>query len=134
MMESAMRRTHLCFATVLFLGCSITLRAERVQLEKPVTISTIKADKKPLDGKLVAYDDEGFELARGKDKTVTVRWSELAAPGVYNVRSSIVGPKASGNDWVEVGRAMLSVDGGGPFADRAFARAIKLDPKLDDVI
>jgi hypothetical protein len=134
MMELPMRRAHLCLAAALLFTASAALRAERVQLEKPVQISTVKADRRPLDGKLIAYDDEGFELARGKDKTVTVRWSELAAPGVYNVMSSIVGPRATGDDWVEVGRAMLRVDGGESFADRAFARAVKLDAKLQPVI
>jgi hypothetical protein len=106
------------------------LRAERVELEKPVQISTIKADRKPLDGRLVAYDEEGFELVRGKDKRVKVRWGELAAPGMYNVMSSILGPKAAGDDWIWVGRTMLEVKDGEPFAEKAFARAVKLDPKL----
>jgi hypothetical protein len=108
--------------------------AERVTVDRPVQISTVKADKKPLSGKLVAYDEEGFELARGKDKTVKVRWSELAAPGVYNVMSTIVGPRAGGEDWIWVGRTLLKVDGGAPFAERAFARALKLDPKLRGAI
>jgi hypothetical protein len=108
--------------------------AERVTLDKPVQISTVKADKKPLSGKLVAYDEEGFELARGKDKTVRVLWSELAAPGVYNVMSTIVGPRAGGEDWVWVGRTLFAVEGGEPFAERAFAKALKLDPKLLDAV
>jgi hypothetical protein len=106
------------------------LFAERVELEKPVQISTVKADRKPLAGKLVAYDDEGFELARGTDKTLRVKWDELAAPGAFNVRSAIIGPKARGEQWIEVGRTMLGVDGGEPFAARAFEKAVKLDPKL----
>ena len=121
-------------AVVLALGLAGAARAERVELAKPVQVSTVKADKKPLDGRLVAYDDEGFDLVRGKDKTLRVKWSELAAPGVYNVRSAIVGPKASGGDWVEVGRVMLKVEGGEPFAERAFARALRLDPKLREKI
>lgn len=105
-------------------------RADRVELEKPVPISTVKADKKPLDGRLVAYDEEGFELIRGRGRTVKVKWSDLAAPGVYNVRSAIIGPKANGEQWIEVGHIMLQVDGGEPFAERAFAKAVKLDPTL----
>ena len=127
-----MRRTPLALA--LLLVSTATLRAERVELDKPVQISTVRADRKPLDGRLVAYDDEGFELVRGKNKTVTVGWGELAAPGIYNVRASIIGPRAGGGEWVEVGRALLRVDGGEPFAERAFARALKLDPKLRDAV
>lgn len=123
-----MRQVHVIAIAALLL-VTPPLRAGRVELEKPVAISTIKADRKPLDGRLVAYDEEGFELVRGKDKTVKVRWSELAAPGLFNVRSAIAGPRAGADAWVEVGRAMLEVEGGEAFADRAFARALKLDPK-----
>ena len=109
-------------------------RAERVVLEKPVQVSTIKADKSPVEGKLVAYDDDGFELARGAGKTVTVKWSEMGPPGVFNILSTLVGPKAGGEDWVEVGRTMLRVEGGEPFADKAFDRALKVDPKLKEQV
>jgi hypothetical protein len=105
--------------------------ADRVTLEKPVTISTVKADKKPLDGRVVAYDEDGFELAQGKgNKTVTVSWDELGPPGQFNVRSALLGPKATGEQWLRLGRKMLELEGGATFADRAFARAVKLDPKL----
>src|SRR4051812_49059820 len=105
--------------------------ADRATLDKPVAISTVKADKKPLDGRVVSYDDEGFELAQGKgNKTVTVRWDELGAPGQFNVRSALLGPKATGEQWLELGRKLSGVEGGNAFADRAFARAVKLEPRL----
>ena len=105
-------------------------RADRVTLDRPVAISTVRADKKPLDGRVVAYDDDGFVLVQGKNKAVTVRWDELGPPGLFNVRSSLLGQKATGEEWLELGRTMLGVDGGAPFADRAFSRALKLNPKL----
>src|SRR3954447_14238035 len=124
-----MRFTLAC-VPILCLALCASLRAEKVTLEKPVQVSTLKADRKPLDGKVVAYDEEGFDLVKGKDKTIRVKWSELAAPGVYNVKASIAGPKATGEQWINVGRDMLRIEGGEPFADKAFARAVKLDPKL----
>ena len=129
-MGSIRYRHVVALALSLVAAAAPPLRAERVELERPVQVSTVRADRKPLDGRLVAYDEDGFELLRGKDKTVKVRWSELAAPGVYNVMSAIAGPKAGAEEWLEVGRRMLRVEGGAPFADRAFARALKLDPKL----
>jgi hypothetical protein len=119
---------------LLCLAAAALARADKVQLDKPVPISTVKADRKPLDGKLVAYDEEGFDLVRGKDKTVRVKWSELAAPGVYNVTSTIVGPKAGAEDWMWVGRTMMGVKDGEPFADKAFARAVKIDPDLQKTV
>lgn len=106
------------------------VRAGRVALDKPIAISTLKADRKPLDGRLVAYDEDGFELARGKNKSITVRWSELGPPGLFNVRSAILRDKATGEQWLELGRKLLTIEGGAPFADRAFARAVKLDGRL----
>jgi hypothetical protein len=103
---------------------------EPVKLDKPVPVSTVKADRKPLDGRVVAYDDDGFDLLKGRDTAVRVRWDELAAPGVYNVRAAIIGPKAGGEEWVDLGRVMLRTKGGETLADRAFARALKLDPNL----
>ena len=125
-----MRLTPILAAALALHTAAVSLRADRVALERPVPISTVRADRKPLDGRLLSYDDDGFELAQGKNKTVTVHWSELGPPGIYNVRSSILGPKATGEQWVELGRTMMEVEGGVPFADRAFARAVKLDPKL----
>jgi hypothetical protein len=115
-------------AALLFAGACGA--AEPVKLDKPVPVSTVKADKKPLDGRLVSYDDVGFDLVRGRDKPVRVRWDELAAPGVYNVRAAIIGPRAGGEEWVELGRLMLRTKGGDALAERAFARAVKLDPNL----
>lgn len=130
MISPVMRLVPCVISAVLCLLPATPALAERIVLEKPVQISTVKADRRPLDGKLVAYDEEGFELIRGRDRTVKVKWSELAAPGVYNVRSAIVGPKGSGEQWIEVGRILLGVDGGEPFAERAFVKAVKLNPTL----
>ena len=109
-------------------------RAERVQLDKPVQVSTVKADKTPLSGRVSAYDDEGFELARGREKPVKVRWSELGPPGVFNVRSALLGPRATAEQWLELGGMLAAMQGGEPLAERAFARALKLDPKLKEVV
>src|SRR3954463_608766 len=102
---------HAALSILTLISCAALLaaapaaRRDKVTLEKPVSISTVKADKKPLDGRLVAYDEEGFELVRGREQqAVRVKWSELAAPGVYNVKASIAGPKATGEQWIDVGR------------------------------
>ena len=107
---------------------------EAVVLDKPVQISTVKADRTPLNGRVSAYDDDGFELARGREKPVKVRWSELGPPGVFNVRSAVLGPRATAEQWLELGRTMAAMEGGDPLAARAFARALKLDPQLKDEI
>src|SRR2546423_15279701 len=108
--RNPMRLTTLLVGAIVLHATAVSLRAERVTLDKPVQVSTVKADRKPLDGRLVSYDDDGFELAQGKNKTVTVHWSELGPPGVYNVRSTILGPKATGVQWLDLGRTMMEVE------------------------
>src|SRR5688500_478920 len=103
---------------------------EPVTLEKPGQVSTVKADKTPWAGRVGAYDDEGFELARGRDESLKVLWSELGPPGVFNVRSAVLGPNATAEQWLDLGRMMAAMEGGDPLAARAFAKALKLDPKL----
>ena len=49
-------RMTLSWGPIICLTLCAPLRAEKVTLEKPVQVSTLKADKKPLDGRLLSYD------------------------------------------------------------------------------
>ncbi len=103
------------------------------KLDKPVAISVQKTDKTHVAGKVQSYDDDGMEVSDNKGQTQTVRWDELDAKTVYATRQKFLGPRdASG--YVELGKLMLGVDAGQPFADKAFAAALKLDPNLKEQI
>lgn len=125
-------------STALFLGCVLLAGgpalAEKVTLDKPVRVETRKADKSKVSGRVVAYDDEGFELKVKGDETETVAWSDLNAQGVYVVRKALIAPKKDATEFIELGRMLLPLKDGKKWADKAFADALKLDPGFKEQI
>lgn len=107
--------------------------AEKVTLDKPVPVAQKKADKSKVAGRVVAYDDEGFDMKIKGGEVETVRWDELDAKAVFVVRKSLIGPKDA-LAHVELGRALLALDGGKPWADKAFAVALKIDPGFKEQV
>jgi hypothetical protein len=103
-------------------------RAETVTLDKPIRIDARKADKSKVSGRVVAYDEEGFELKVKGDETETIPWADLDAQGTYIVRKALVAPKKDATEFVELGRILLPLKDGAKWADKAFADALKLDP------
>jgi hypothetical protein len=82
---------------------------------------------------VTAYDDTSFELLKGNDQKVEVKWSELDAVNLYGVRSLLIG-KTDGQAWLSLGRDLRGMTGGEKLAERAFANALKADPKLKDAV
>jgi hypothetical protein len=113
-----------------------TAVAEKVTLDKPVPVAQKKADKSKINGRIVAYDEDGFDVKGKGDETQTVRWDELDARGVFVVRKSLIGPKDAVAH-LELGRILLGIEGGQEWAEKAFALALKIDPgfkgQVDDV-
>ena len=107
--------------------------AEKIKLPKPVPVSQKRVDKSKVVGQIVAYDDEGFDLRVKGGEVETVPWRELDAKGVYVIRKSLLNPKDS-LGLVELGKALLETKGGEEFAEKAFAAAVKLDPKLKEAV
>ena len=130
-----MRRACFTLVTVL-VGCVALVAgqaaAERVELEKPVPVNQKKADKSKISGRVVAYDDEGFDL-KVKGETQTVRWDELDARTVFVVRKSLLKPKDA-LAHVELGRMLLGLEGGKDWAEKAFTVALKIDPGFKEQI
>ncbi|MDB5296289.1 MAG: hypothetical protein JWO31_2272 [Phycisphaerales bacterium] len=102
--------------------------AEPVPLDKPVRVATTKADKSRLAGRVASYDDQGFSLLDDKDAARTVAWSDLPPKSVMEVYSTLL-PKGTAKDWIAAGQVMYQLDGGKDFGERAFARALRLDPQ-----
>jgi hypothetical protein len=114
--------------------------AEKVTLEKPVPVTQKKTDKSKIVGKIVAYDENGFDVAplklpKGQDVAVTenVGWDELDARTAYAVRKTLIDPKDPVAH-VELGRAMLGVEGGKEWSEKAFAIALRFDPTLKKTV
>ena len=119
-------------AVTCLLATSIAL-ADRVAVDKTVKVSITKADKSKLSGRVASYDQTSFDLVKPNDEHVEVKWSELDATTVFQIRSQLI-TKPEGPSWLNLGRDLRAIAGGEKLAERAFANAIKADPKLKDAV
>jgi hypothetical protein len=125
-------RFSLIWAVCLLTAASIVV-ADKVTLEKPVPVTQKKADKTKINGRIIAYDEDGFDVRVKAEEVETVKWDELDTKTRYAVRKSVLSLKdAAGH--VELGREMLDLEGGKELADKAFAVALKLDPSLKESV
>jgi hypothetical protein len=107
--------------------------AEKVTLEKSVPVSGKKGDKTKFAGRVVAYDEEGFELKGKAAEPQKIPWDDLDAKTQFAVRKQLIDAKDPAAH-VELGRALLGVEGAKELSEKAFAVALKLDPSLKDTI
>lgn len=110
-------------------AAAATPAAEPVKLDKPVRVSATATDKTKVVGRVASYDDAGFELLDEKNAAKTLKWSSLPAKSVMEVYAVLLA-KGTAQDWVAAGRVMYHLDGGKDYGERAFARALRLDPKV----
>lgn len=102
-------------------------------VDPPQRVKITKLDKTELAGMITSYDDDGFELMDAKKQTSKVSWDELSADTVMTLNERLV-RRATADDWFKLGKKLLTMPGGRAPAERAFARALKLDPKMKDQI
>jgi hypothetical protein len=107
--------------------------AERRKPAKPQPVSGVKLDKTPFKGRVIAYDDEGFELLVKEGVTSEVAWDEVDARSRYVVWKNLIDRKDAAAH-VELGRKLLAVEGGRDWAEKAFATAVQLDAKLKPAV
>jgi hypothetical protein len=124
----------LVLASMLLATASV-VRAERVVVDPPMKLVTYRGDRSEVAGQLVAYDDEGFELRAGKPDggtTQTVAWDELPPASVVQVHERLWATTGAAEQWLALGERLARRPGGKAAAERALARAVKLDPSLKD--
>src|SRR5688572_20001262 len=125
--RAIMLRRSVALALSLTLGASAF--AERVTVEPPLKLLTYRSDRTEIAGQLVAYDESGFDVRDAKGETKTVAWDELDAKNVLQVHTRLL-VKGTGEQWVALGERLIELPNGKAPAEKAFATAIKLDPKL----
>jgi hypothetical protein len=111
--------------------CPVCLLA--VELNPPVSINASKIDRTRIIGRITRYDEQSFTFIDRKNDTLTVPWTELDPANTYSVHERIYG-KGSAEQWVKLGKQLLVQRNGKVPAEKAFARALRLDPSLKDKI
>jgi hypothetical protein len=91
-------------------------------VDPPVAAKFRLADGVVIQGKLNAWDDEGFDGTFGRRL-----WIDLKADDVFKLRRELIDRKAAKN-WIDLGRCLLQIKDGATLAERAFKQALKLDP------
>jgi hypothetical protein len=129
----SIKRVLLAFTTASVLAFVQVRAGEKVTLEKPVSVTGKKLDKSKFGGRVVSYDDAGFEIKIKADETEAVAWKDLDARTQFVVRNSLIPPKDAAAH-LELGRDLLGVEGGKEWADKAFAIAVRLDASLKDKV
>ena len=118
----------LVIALVLATSAAVVV-ADKVTLQKSVPVAGKKSDKTAFAGRVVSYDDDGFDLRAKSGEVETIHWSDLDARTHFAVRKQLIDPKDA-DAQLALGRELLGVEGGKEFAEKAFATATRIDPKL----
>ena len=104
-------------------------------VDPPLHVHVVKLDKSVLSGLLTAYTDDSFDVMDARKQTQTVQWDELPPDVVMNLNERLLATcKPTADDWFKLGKKLLTMPGGRPAAERAFAKALHLDPKMKDQI
>ena len=73
-------------------------------------------------GEMTAWDLDGFEGAFGRHS-----WSELVTRDVWRIYVAVM-DQSDACQWVDLGGLLLAISGGESWAERAFRRAVRLEP------
>ncbi len=100
----------------------MSLPAVAGELTKPLPVRFQLADGVRVTGTMSAWDADGFDGTFGRRL-----WVELVADDVWKLYRLVVDPEEAG-EWVNLGRVLLQTADGVSWAERAFRRAVDLDP------
>jgi len=134
MIHHRMHMRLFCVAALGLLALVVSVRAERVELDKPLPVLAYTTDKTELAGKFIAYTPQAFEL-RGADGEVrTIAWSDLKPRDVYLLHMRAFGADAEAGAWFKLGKKLLAFEQGEAWSKRAFREALKRDDTLAPAI
>jgi hypothetical protein len=106
-----------------------TAPSRAATVDPPVRVNVTKLDRSQASGLITAYDENGITLMDLHKQTSTIKWEELPAGTVMNLNERLV-RKGSGDQWLKLGQKLLTMPGGRAPAERAFQKALRLDPNL----
>src|SRR5688500_18923122 len=102
-------------------------------VDPPQRVKVIKLDKTEVAGLVTSYSEADFELMDAKKQTHKVAWEELPPGEIMNLHDRLV-RKGSGEQWLSLGKKLLTMPGGRAPAERAFQKALKAEPNLKEQV
>jgi len=121
------------FLTAVLLTLAVSSAALAVEINPPIQFGAAKADRTKISGKITAIDEGGFTYSDAKGQSQQVKWDDLDAANVLAVYEKVLG-KGDAPTWMSLGKRLLEMKNGKAPSDRAFAKALRLDPKLKEEI
>jgi hypothetical protein len=115
----------------IILFASVSFAANTV--DPPIVVNATKLDGAQINGRITSYDDDGFDMMDTKKNTQKITWDQLPAQKVFTLNSQL-NRKPTADDWMKLGKRLLTMPGGRAVAEQSFQRAVKLDPALKDQI
>ena len=123
------RRT---FLVVLVLGVFSAL-SWAVPVNPPVKFGATKADRSKIAGQITDIGEDGFTYTDAKGQAQQVKWDEFDAANTLSIYEKVLG-KGDAQTWMALGKRLMEMKNGKAPAERAFAKALRLDPKLKEEI
>ena len=126
-----------CFPTVLLVLAPVLViaapPARAATVDPPQRVKILKLDRTEIAGMITSFTENDFELMDAKKQTTTVRWEELPPGEIMNLHDKLV-RKGSGEQWLNLGKKLLTMPGGRAPAERAFQKALKAEPTLKEQV
>src|SRR5690348_1046239 len=94
-------------------------------VDPPIRVNIKKLDRTELSGQITKFDDKGFEFMNYKKETNTFTWDEFAPDTTTTLHARLI-QKGTADEWLELGKKLLTMPGGRDPANAAFGRALRL--------
>jgi hypothetical protein len=111
----------------LVLMLAVTASAAEVSPPLPATIPLIEGQ--PVKGQITKFDGETVTVLAGETAT-DIPWTDVKPQAIFALHERLLAKGGGGEQWMAVGVTLMKVAGGTALAERAFARAARLDPTL----
>jgi len=116
------------FALFLFSVSIFLLPCAAPAAEPPVKTVVEKADKTKLAGKITSFDADRFELVNDRNETFEIAWTELTAKNAFMLYARLIEKSNDAEQWIALGELLRPMEKGTEWSDKAFARALRIDP------
>ena len=114
-------------AFIAFLSVATLAFATDVTPPLPATIPLVQGQ--PVKGQITKFDGETVTVLTGENST-DIPWTDVKPQAILPLHERLLAKGGTGEQWLAVGVTLMKADGGKPLAERAFARAARLDPTL----